>query len=413
MKGNTKLTYCSREPSNLTNVYTNLKCRTCSFGITYNNVSHYYKLSKYYYCYKCLNCLNNSNDLTKTNRTKNKSMNDLYTPWIETTEHNFYEYFPALFIQKSTYESRLDKFKRYARKGCACLSFYDFIRIYRESDIISFPEIEIPTSYVLEHINYIPLMAVARRINYYEFCNNDILGTYLIKYINDLSMNASIPIKFILESEKHLKWNWASISRYNLTFTYEQFKDLLSKLNIENLSCNHSILLEWIFKHPELEWDWYCISERLTYSQIKWLYDIDKSKLNWIAIANNDNITAEDIINNNKDSNVYPWEYNSFKNPTIEYFHKYNEQSGSKYFLMQSNRICIEDLIINKINITNDIIYNEIITYDDIEKYNLNNMFNQNSLIHKKMDQKFRVYYKMLYSNIIKELKFITSNYLF
>lgn len=378
---------------------TGISCNTCRTSINYESLSHYYQFKHYYYCYQCsnLNCQNYRK----------------YSNWTETSAEVFKNVFPLLFQIICPIENRLIKFKRMAKYGCSNISFYDFIRVYKERYLLSFPEIEIPYEYIVSKItspncyNDINFSSIAKNLPYYLFMHNDVLFSCLIHYIHPLSKNPSIPIKFIISSSKFINWDFNSISRYNLTFTYNTLIELndFHPLNIDELSNNPSILIEWIIKLPTWEWNWSFISERLTYSQIKWIYNHleYREKLNWTAISNNDQITAEDILENLKEKEVFPWEFRTFKNPTIEYYHEFRPDSRN---LIQSNRIDLNDLIQEGIPVSSDWRFNQNINLNDIETYNLHHMFLQNDyhLVHQRANQKHPIYYKLLLKNVLKEL---------
>ncbi len=302
---------------------------------------------------------------------------------------------------------RLIKIVENAPNGCACISFYDFIRCYPAELLIDFPNINVPIEFLDSHTDWawnwksiIPSLSWVD-IERYESFKKFILKNYpqFCSYIKDL------PIKLI-KSLSFINWDWSCISLYNTTFQETDLIELQDKLEYPILGNNVSIPLDWILNHPEFAWSWHLINERLNIRQIDWLYQSEHSdKLDFEQINEAYNVSVEEVLSRP----AYPWCYEHKINPTIEYYIQY--QSNSSYLssydknllLMRSEMISIDDISIN---------------YDlSMFKHNQNLtlelfcLFKENDKpIYTPLHQpKLQKYYRNIYSNIIRELNYINS----
>jgi len=140
----------------------------------------------------------------------------------------------------------------------------------------------------------------------------DEIKKYGIKNKSMLSCNPNISWNYIIEN-LNIKWNFASIARYNKYMTPEiiiKYSEYFNEECINNLSLNKNIKWEDIEKHPEIKW-------------------------NYRNLSLNPNITI-DIVNKNLEKD---WDYNNLsmnKNITMEIIKK-NKKLNKKMYIYNSN----------------------------------------------------------------------------
>lgn len=306
---------------------------------------------------------------------------------------------------------RLNKIRILAPKGCSCISFYDFIRCYPYEWLCNFNKVIVPLDFLTNHLE-IPwnFKEVLRHYSWSEIQLYPNFKKYIWNEPLYRSWISDIPISLVIQY-KHLKWDWEEISIGNTTFQEKDILALKYKLNFQYLSLNPTILLDWILNHPELNWDYDLISQRLTIHEIDRLYKSEhRDKLNFSLISTSYLLTAEDILSRPS----YPWKYSNLDHPTLDYYLRFKDQYHSIEFLkysrlVRSKRISISDLNHPDLSINYDEEFISELTYNPNLTLDHFNMFKERDRpIGDRFQQpKLQKYYQNLYSNIIQEIKLI------
>ena len=129
--------------------------------------------------------------------------------------------------------------------------------------------------------------------------NEFIINNINLLDINELSGNLNVKLNFIL-TNSHIKWNMYKICRraditIDIVLLYPYIK-----WDISNLMTNKNITLDHIKNTPHLNWD-----------------------MN--RIYTNPNITYNDIVNNHNDNKLYMIDLSKNMNITLDIIKKYND----------------------------------------------------------------------------------------